>query len=397
MAPLTAACQFVASYHKLLCQFVTTILGASRQYVNDSYSHLYSHAAQTGPRRKFALYYAIGGYVSANTREGKWGTGAIEAISDRLQKELPGLRGFSATNIKYMRLFFEAWGPSSPSPSDSSPTSDESDLENLHNLIRHSQVTNFDNSLIGAFLSIGFTHHRIILTMVKDQDQRLYYIKRCADEHMNVDALKRSILNDDYCHQGALPNNFLEAIPDSQQALRAIGTFKDEYLLDFINVEELCVRDEADIDEREVEQTIVHNVKMFIMAFGRGFSFVGNQYHLDAFGEDQWIDLLFFNRDLNCLVAVELKRGKFKTAYLGQLSGYLSVLDKFERKPHENPSIGIVLCKDMNESFVSLVIQSYNSPMGVATYATSADVPRNLRDALPDIDELKALLESEGA
>ena len=105
------------------------------------------------------------------------------------------------------------------------------------------------------------------------------------------------------------------------------------------------------------------------------------------------MDLVFFNRDLNCLVAVELKRGKFKSAYLGQLSGYLSVLDEFERKPHEKPSIGIVLCRDMNEAFVNLVIRNYNSPMGVATYVTSDEVPRDVRDALPDIDDLKALLE----
>ena len=199
-------------------------------------------------------------------------------------------------------------------------------------------------------MSIGFSHHCQILTSVKVIEQRLYYIQSCADEHMSLEALKRSIRNDDYHHQGALPNNFLETIPESQRALRAIGAFKDEYLLDFINVEELGVRDVADIDERVVEQAIVHNVKKFIMTFGRGFSFIGNAYHLDAFGEDQFIDLLFFNRDLNCLVAVELKRGKFKTAYLGQLSGYLSVLDEFERKPHEAPSIGIVLCKDMNEA-----------------------------------------------
>lgn len=208
-----------------------------------------------------------------------------------------------------------------------------------------------------------------------------------------MEDLKRSIQNDDYRHQGQMPNNFLETIPSAQRALRAIEAFKDEYFLDYVNVEELGVRDAADIDERVVEQAIVHNIKNFIMEFGRGFSFVGNRYHLDAFGDDQFIDLLFFNRDLNCLVAVELKRGKFKPAYLGQLSGYLSLLDEFERKPHEAPSIGIVLCKDMNEAFVNLVIQSYNSPMGVATYTTPEDVPADVREALPDIDDLKALLE----
>ena len=143
------------------------------------------------------------------------------------------------------------------------------------------------------------------------------------------------------------------------------------------------------------ENAIIHNVKNFILTFGKDFAFVRNQYHLDAFGEDQYIDLLFFNRELNCLVAVELKKGKFKTSYLGQLQGYLSVLDGFERKPHENPAIGIILCKDMNKSFVDYVIQDYTKPMGVATYKTSKDMSEELKKALPPIEALKKLLDAE--
>jgi predicted nuclease of restriction endonuclease-like (RecB) superfamily len=207
--------------------------------------------------------------------------------------------------------------------------------------------------------------------------------------------LTRSIERDDYHHLGSLPNNFVKTLPVAEQAFRAINTFKDEYLLDYINVEELDVRDRADIDEKVIENSIVHNIKNFILTFGKDFAFIRNQYHLDAFGEDQYIDLLFFNRQLNCLVAVELKKGKFKTSYLGQLQGYLSVLDGFERKPHENPSIGLILCKDMNRSFVDYVIQDYSKPMGVATYKTSKDMPEELKNALPDVETLKKLLDSE--
>ena len=202
---------------------------------------------------------------------------------------------------------------------------------------------------------------------MKSYEERIFYIKRVVAEKLSVDALKLSIAEDAFHHQGSLPNNFIRTISAGQQALKAISTFKDEYLLDYINVEELDVRDSQDIDEKMVENAIIHNVKNFILTFGKDFAFVRNQYHLDAFGEDQYIDLLFFNRELNCLVAVELKKGKFKTSYLGQLQGYLSVLDGFERKPHENPAIGIILCKDMNKSFVDYVIQDYTKPMGVAT------------------------------
>lgn len=269
-----------------------------------------------------------------------------------------------------------------------------SELENTTIVpIWNFQVPNYSDFPMDAFLHIGFTHHRVILGKAKNLEERLFYIKRCVDEHLTVEELKSSLAADDYYHQGSLPNNFARTLPATQQALKAIGTFKDEYLLDYINVEELDVRDRADIDEKVVENAIIHNVKNFILTFGKDFAFIRNQYHLDAFGEDQYIDLLFFNRELNCLVAVELKRGKFKTSYLGQLQGYLSVLDGFERKPHENPAIGIILCKDMNKSFVDYVIQDYTRPMGVATYKTSKDMSAELRKALPDIEDLKRLLD----
>ena len=261
--------------------------------------------------------------------------------------------------------------------------------------IWHSQVPISQLGKFEKFFQISFTHHRMILEMVKDLDERLFYIRRCAEEHMSVQALKKSIASDEFHHQGALPNNFAKTLSSSVQAYKAVNAFKDEYLLNFINVEELNIRDTQDVDERVVENAIIHNVKNFILTFGKDFTFVRNQFHLEAFGENQYIDLLFFNRTLNCLVAVELKKGKFKTSYLGQLQGYLSILDGFERKPHENPSIGIILCKDMNKAFVDYVIQDYTKPMGVATYKTSEDMSEELRKALPAIEDLKKLLESD--
>ncbi len=180
-------------------------------------------------------------------------------------------------------------------------------------------------------------------------------------------------------------------IPDKLQAYRAISMFKDEYLLDFINVEELFVRDK-DRDERLIEQSIVQNVKEFIMTFGKDFTFVGNQYHLEKYGVEEFPDLLFFNRELASLVCVELKDGPFKPGYLGQLAAYLRILDDEVRKPNENPSIGIILCKSANKRFVEYVIQDYDKPMGVATYKTSADMDERLKKLLPPIEELEKLL-----
>jgi hypothetical protein len=143
--------------------------------------------------------------------------------------------------------------------------------------------------------------------------------------------------------------------------------FKDEYLLDFINVEELGARDE-DIDERVVEQEIVHNIKNFIMTFGKHFTYKGHQVHYEKLHHDHWVDLLFYNRVLRAMVVVELKKGAFKPAYLGQLSAYLRVIDDEERLPDENPSLGIILCKDADKAYVEYVLQDFVKPMGVATY-----------------------------
>ena len=206
------------------------------------------------------------------------------------------------------------------------------------------------------------------------------------------EVLTAKIADDLFHHKGELAHNFIQTIPDVRQSLKAIEMFKDEYLLDFINVEELGERDKEDIDERVVEREIVHNIKKFIMTFGRDFAFVGNQYKLEVFGVEHFPDLIFFNRELNALVVIELKKGAFKSSYLGQLCTYLRLVDDQMRKPHENPSIGIVLCKSADKKYVEYVIPDYDKPMGVVTYKTSDDMPERLKQALPDMEELKKLL-----
>lgn len=354
-------------------------------------------AARSANEKQLMLYFSIGKYISMNSRNGFWGKGAIDTISEKLDKELPGLKGFSARNLRYMRAFYEEWIMLDDVQAESSNLALTSAKNDSYEKIElwHLQMPNFESFPVKAFFEIGFTQHRVIFEKIKEKEERYFYIKRCAEQRYTVEGLRQSIERDDYHHQGNLPNNFLQTLPAGEQVFRAVNSFKDEYLLDFINIEELCIRDKQDLDERVVENAIIHNVKNFILTFGKDFAFIRNQYHLDAFGEDQYIDLLFFNRHLNCLVAVELKNGKFKPAYLGQLQGYLSVLDGFERKPHENPAIGLILCKDMNKSFVDYVIQDYSKPMGVATYKTSKDMSEELRNALPDIEELKKLLDAD--
>lgn len=345
-------------------------------------------AAKLVNREMLSLYYGIGRYISANSREGFWGTGAIKTISERLRKELPGLKGFSQTNLKYMRIFYEEWSPIIEAKNPKSSTvADEIDTDSL--LPVKSSTTADD---LEKFLNLSFSHHIIILAEEKNIEKRWKYISLAIENKWDKRFLKTQIKENVADKYGAMPSNFGVTIKDSRDAIKALNMFKDEYLLDFINTEEIGIRDLADIDERVVEQEIIHNIKKFIMTFGRDFAFVRNQYHLEAFSEDFFPDLLFFNRELNCLVVVELKTGDFKPGYLAQLMTYLRILDDKVKKPHENPSIGIVLCKNANKDFVEYVIQDYAKPMGVATYRLSEEMPEKLREALPDVEELKKLL-----
>ena len=352
-------------------------------------------AAKDINRIQLGLYFGIGKFLSEKTRNAKWGTNALQSISDKLKSDLPGLRGFSATNLKKMRTFYDNWKSidyNSPvATGEIEDVQKECDmiirLEN--NAIKIDDIGSFP---IEDFFKIPFSHHMLVVEKVKEIEARYYYINRTAEEHLSVEQLKKIIKNNDFENRESMPNNFPKTISNSSLARKAVMMFKDEYLLDFINVEEIGERDKNYIDERVVEKQIIENVKRFIMTFGKDFAFVGNQYHLEVYGESFFPDLLFFNRNLNALVVFELKIGDFKPIYLSQLMTYLRILDDKVRKSHENPSIGIVLCKNANKDFVKYVIQDYDKPMGVATFDASSEMPEELRKALPDVDDLKKLL-----
>ena len=375
-----------------------------------------ARAAKAVNQEQLALYYGIGRYVSANSRKKNWGKGAIDTISEQLRKELPGLRGFSATSMRNMRTFYEEWrqleNNSSVAtdeiqvlPSKSSVATDEiTKINTSANSvvgttdfaddaeIRQLQLANLPNFPLREFLSISFTHHIAILTKAKTYEERVFYMKYADGYKPTVEDLEKVIKQDLYHHQDKMPNNFLATIPDYKKAYRAICMFKDEYLLNFINVEELGMHDE-DIDEEVIESNIVHNVKNFIMTFGKGFSFSGSQVHYDKLGHDHWIDLLFFNRDLNRTVVFELKKGRFKVGYLAQLSAYLRILNDDDRRDHEEAPIGIILCKNVDKNYAGYIMQDFKQPMGVASYKFADEMDPELLKALPPKDELQRVFE----
>ncbi len=346
-----------------------------------------------------SLYFGVGKYVSQNSRNGFWGTSAIETISNQLQNELPGLRGFGVSNIKNMRTFYESW--CSYFSNRQLPTGDlkleelsrqltTDDLQISINellIFRQSSIGDLKDDFISDFLKVGFTNHSEILSKTKTLEERIFYIRHCANEFWSVETLKYHLRSHFFEKQGCLPNNFGTTIPHRELRANALMSFKDDYLLDYINIEDPEVE-----DERVIENKIVRNIKKFIMTLGSDFCFIGNQYRLVADDDEYFIDLLFFNRQLQCLVAIELKQGKFKAEYLGQLNLYLSLLDEYVRRPYENKSIGILLCTEQKKKTVEFALRDFNKPMGVATYKTAEELPEEYRQVFKSLEEIKKLL-----
>lgn len=364
--------------------------------IKEAILHSQYRAAKLVTGEELSLNFGIGAYVSHRSRQEKWGTSIIESISEQLRRELPGLRGFSARSIRNMRTFYEYWKQYliwQPSAAKLQLSTNQGNIDiDCFSLQKWSPMVAEINR--EEFLGISFSHHLEILQKTKDIQEVLFYIHQTVLHKWDKYDLRNCLKEGLYQKQGTAANNFLQTM-SVNDARKAVGMFKDEYLLDYINIEEMEVDKPEDIDERVIEKAIVRNIKKFIMTFGRDFAYIGNQYHLEIFGEELFPDLLFLNRELNCMVVVELKKGAFKPAYIGQLQTYMKVLDDKVRKPHENPTIGILLCKSANKAFVEYVIRDYNHPMGVATYKTAEDMSEELRNALPDMDEMRKLLTGE--
>lgn len=348
-------------------------------------------AATLVNRELLSLYYGIGKFISENSRNNFWGTNAIETISAKLQYELPGLRGFSPVNIKRMRQFYEEWEryfqPSENQSSIFRPLVADEIQTDLLFANRPLPADDLTAEQKKSFLSIGFTHHCEIIAKTKSLEERIFYIELCSTEFWSKEKLRYKLKSELFAKQGSLPNNFEKTIQNANLQKQALQSFKDEYLLDFINIE-----DPDELDERLLENEIVLHIKKFIMALGNDFSFMGNQYRLEVDEKEFFIDLLFFNRRIQCLVAIELKRGEFKPEYAGKLNFYLSALDEYVKLPHENPSIGIILCKSQSKKIVEFAFRDTSKPMGVATYQLATQLPEQYRDVLPDAETLKKLL-----
>jgi len=380
-------------------------------------------AAKLANGETLRLYYSVGKFISLNTRNAKWGSGALKNISNQLQQEMPGLTGFSEGNMRKMRLFYEAWQPVFEPQTNNTfgivPVVEHIELIDFRsavpNIIRSQGVNELEsdenqpiakrspvanemgdakcsalpNELeaadIECFLRVPFTAHMELIDY--PIDERWFYIRKTATGFLGYRQLHQLLATNLYHQQGSMPSNFALTIPDEKQRQVAMQTFKEDNVLDFLVIENPDL-----VDELNVEEQIVKNVKNFMMSLGGEFAFMGEQYRLIVNGKERKLDLLFYHRRMRCLVAIELKGGEFQPEYAGKLNYYLSALDSLVKLPEENPSIGILLCRDKDNTEVEFTLRDMSKPMGVATYHSTNELPEMYRNALPSAEDLKRLM-----
>ncbi|HLC83043.1 MAG TPA: PDDEXK nuclease domain-containing protein, partial [Bacteroidia bacterium] len=272
-------------------------------------------AAKLVNKELLVLYYKIGKLLTDKTTNANWGAKVLENISADLQREFPGLRGFSRSNLANMKQFYGYYSTIEITDKPNSKSSKKTDkvelIQSVTGLIfpyftgtsegkKRKNVTKISSEQLNHFFSISFTHHICILSGAKSWDEKLFYIQKAATNQWSVDLLENQLQSDYYKKCGKLPNNFKVTLPKELRET-AISSFKDEYLLDF-----LAIHDKDNPNERELEDAIIKNIRSFILSLGKEFAFIGNQYRLVFEEEEYFVDLLFYHRELQSLVAIDL-------------------------------------------------------------------------------------------
>jgi predicted nuclease of restriction endonuclease-like (RecB) superfamily len=289
------------------------------------------------------LYWEIGKDISERQGE-SWGESIVSVLSKELQKEFPGISGFSERNLWLMTQFYNEY-----------------------------QNAEFLQPLVAE---ISWTKHITIMSKCKDNEERRFYIMATKNFGWTKNVLIHQIENKTYEKYLLGQTNFDTTLPDSikNQAILAI---KDEYTFDFMDLAD-------DYSERQLEAALINNVRSFLLEMGSKFTFIGNQYKIKLDDKEYFIDLLLYHRELQCLVAIELKIGEFQPEYKGKMEFYLSLLNDMVKLPHENDSIGIIICKEKNRTIVEYSLKTSSMPIGVSTYTTTAKLPKYYKNLLPD-------------
>lgn len=302
------------------------------------------------------LYWGIGRDILARQQAEGWGTKVIERLAKDLHTEFPHMKGFSRTNLLYMRAFTEAW------PEEA-----------------------IVQQVVGQ---IPWGHNVRLLDMVKDRNERLWYAKAAIEHGWSRYVLVIQIEAGLYHRQGKAITNFSKALPAPQSDL-AHQLLKDPYNFDFLTLAKGA-------DERTLESGLIEHIQKFLLELGSGFAFLGRQYPLDIAGDEYRLDLLFYHVKLRCFVIIDLKAGPFKPEYTGKMNFYLAAVDDMLKHPADNPSIGLILCKGKKELVVEYALRNMATPMGIAEFRHLENLPAELKGSLPTIEELEAELANTG-
>ncbi len=310
------------------------------------------------------LYWDIGRSVVERQKKDGWGTSVIEQISRDIQKDFPGIEGFSSRNIWRMRAFFLAW---------------TKECEKLPQPVAEIDGRNPPRVVV----EIPWGHNVFLLEMVKDPLKRLWYASKTIELGWSRPTLIHQIEGDAYSRLGKAVTNFKTALPPLQSDL-ARQIIKDPYNFDF-----LALKD--DYNELTLETALIDEVQKFLLELGIGFSFIGRQVHLDVGGQDFYIDLLFYHLKLRCFVVIDLKTETFKPEFVGKMNFYLSAVDDLMRHPQDQPSIGIILCKTRNKVIAEYALRDVKKPVGISSYVTRMveKLPQKFAGMLPSVKEIE--------
>ena len=304
------------------------------------------------------LYWDIGRQLAQWQKERDWGTAVVEQMATDLQSAYPGIKGFSRPSLFAMRQFYAFFSPRF------------GQFEFVSQPVRQ----------------IPWGHIRTLLVKVKSVDKALLYAQACVDNGWSRSVLTLQVEQRYHERIGQAASNFAKALPAPQSEL-VQQSLKDPYVFDFLTLQ-------ADAVERDIENQLVAHITRFLLELGKGFAFLGRQYALQVNGRDYFLDLLFYHARLKCYVVIELKAGAFKPEYVGKLNFYLSAVDDLLRTEGDQPTIGLILCKDKDHLDVEYALRDVHKPMGVSSFITK-DIPLDVQSQLPSVqeieDELKAL------
>lgn len=322
-------------------------------------------AAIAASKELIELYWELGKDIVEKQEKEGWGSKVLEKVAKDLQNDFPGIEGFSRTNIFRMRSFYLAYS--------NCPTA----------------VGQLQKNQLKFFFDVPWGHNCILLDKLKNFEERLWYAKKIVEHGWSRSILTVWIENDLYHREGKAITNFKTTLPAPQSDL-AQQTLKDPYIFDFLTLHKEHL-------EKELEDGLVNHIQKFLIELGQGFAFMGRQYPFTVEGEQFYIDLLFYHVKLRCFVVVELKAKAFKPEDVGKLNFYLSAVDDMIKHPTDNPTIGILLCKDRNKVIAEYAFRGIDRPMGVVEYETmlTKAIPEELKSSLPTVNEIEAELSGD--